>query len=344
MLRALVLALVIGVAPAGRGHAQVNCEPAFSSAVDSVRHMVAELGVPGAALVVRYHGRTVCEAYLRSYDSETEVLLVSAAKWISAAAILTLVDEGRLRLDDSVSRFLPYFKGSKRGITLRQLLSHTSGLPDYLPCMFQPTLTLDDCARQIADKAPLGAPPGTAFAYGGAAFTVAGRMAEVAARTSWAELFASHLAKPLGLTHTGYGSITNPLLSEGLAYSTASDYATFLQMVLDGGMHDGHRVLSEAMVEEMTRNQTIGTRVQFSPQSDRSYGLGCWRDVVDSTDRAMLLTSPGAGGFIPWVNRRRGIVGVVAVYDKLEKVWPTAAAVMGVARDAAVAAESTHVE
>ena len=131
------------------------------------------------------------------------------------------------------------------------------------------------------------------------------------------------------------------MLSEGLTYSSAADYATFLQMVLDGGTYEDRRVLSEAMVEEMTRDQTAGVGNRVSPRGDLSYGLGCWRDVVDSTTgRALLVTSPGGGGFVPWINRRRGMIGVLAVYDRLERVWPTALAVMTAARDGAVALDS----
>jgi CubicO group peptidase (beta-lactamase class C family) len=303
--------------------------------------MVAQLGLRGAGLIIRLKGRTVCEAYLGPFGAATEMPVVSAAKWLSAAAILALVDQGKLRLDDSVSRYLPYFKGDKRGITLRQLLSHTSGLSDYAPCMFQQQLTLDDCARQIGEKTSLLAPPGTEFAYGGAAYTVAGRVAEVAAKASWAAVFAGTIASPLGLRHTGYGATANPMLSEGLAYSSASDYATFLQMLLDGGTYDGRRVLSEAALDEMTRDQTAAVTGRVSPRGDRTYGLGCWRDVVDSTTgRALVLTSPGGGGFVPWINRRRNLLGVLAVYDRLERVWPTALAVMTAARDGAVALDS----
>jgi hypothetical protein len=81
---------------------------------------------------------------------------------------------------------------------------------------------------------------------------------------------------------------------------------------------------------------------RVSPRGDRTYGLGCWRDVVDSTTgRALLLTSPGAGGFVPWVNRTRGMVGVLAVFDRIDRVWPTALAVLQAARNGAIALDST---
>ncbi len=162
--------------------AQTRCEPAFQPAADTVRQLVAGLGLEGAALIIRLKGRPVCETYLGKFGPETMMPIVSAAKWLSAATVLALVDEGRLRLDDSVSRWLPYFKGDKRAITVRQLLSHTSGLPNYLPCMFQAQLELDDCARQVAEKSKLSARPGSQFAYGGAAYSVAGRVANPAAQ------------------------------------------------------------------------------------------------------------------------------------------------------------------
>ena len=335
------LLLILSLAAAPGLRAQSSCDPAFAPAADSVRQMVSRLGLLGAGLIIRLHGRPVCEMYVGPFRPETEMPVISAAKWLSAAAVLALVDEGRLRLDDSVSRYLHYFKGDKRGITVRQLLSHTSGLPSHVPCMFQWQLSLEDCARQIGEKTKLHTPPGQGFLYGGAGFSVAGRVAEVAANAQWAEIFAGRIARPLGLEHTGYGATANPVLAEGLTYSSPADYATFLQMLLDGGMHEGRRVLSEAMVEEMMRDQTAGIANRVSPRGDRTYGLGCWRDVVDSTTgRALILSSPGAGGFVPWINRRRGMLGVLAVYDRIDRVWPTAVAVMTAARDGAVALDS----
>lgn len=341
-LHALLLLASASAAPgASAAGPAPTCDRAFQPAADSLAQMTGELGLRSAGLVLRHHGRVVCTLYLGRGDASTPVLLVSAAKWLSAATILTLVDDGRLRLDDSVSRYLGYFKGPKRAITLRQLLSHTSGIPSYHPCMFQADLAMDECARAIAKQSTLVAPPGTSFHYGGAGFTVAGRVAEVADGRSWEQLFQARLARPLGLTHTSYGAGSNPLLSEGTAYGTAEDYATFLQMILDGGVWQGRRVLSEAMVEELTRNQIEGVAIESSPRGDRTYGLGCWREVVDSTTgRAVVLTSPGAGGFIPWINRKRDLVGVVAVQDRIERVFPRVLGLMVAARDGAIEADS----
>jgi CubicO group peptidase (beta-lactamase class C family) len=201
--------------------------------------------------------------------------------------------------------------------------------------MFQPELPRDDCARQIAEKSKLRHAPGAAFAYGGAGYTIAGRMAEVAAGRPWVEIFASRIAQPLGLKQTGYGNEPNALLSEGQPYSSPIDYITFLEMILNGGMHAGRRVLSERAVAEMTRVQTTGATVASSPREKPQYGLGCWIDVADSTGKGIVITSPGGGGFLPWVDREHGIVGVIAVKDRLERTGPTSGAVIRVVRAAA---------
>ncbi|HEY8104933.1 MAG TPA: hypothetical protein VIE46_02435, partial [Gemmatimonadales bacterium] len=96
-------------------------------------------------------------------------------------------------------------------------------------------------------------------------------------------------------------------------------------------------------LDQMTRDQTMGVARRIGPGgvTDRTYGLGCWRDVVDSTTgRALFVSSPGGGGFIPWLNRYRNMIGVLAVYDRIERVWPTAQAVMTAARDGAIALDS----
>ncbi len=315
--------------------AQARCDMPYAAAADSIQEMVNRLGLGGAALVIRREGQPVCERYYGSWGPETVVPLVSAAKWMSAAGILALTDDGTLSLDDSAAKHLEYFrKGDKRGITLRYLLSHRSGLPDYSPCMFQPEMPRDECARQIAEKSKLRDAPGAAFAYGGAGFTVAGRMAEVAAGQRWVEIFATRIAQPLGLKQTGYGNEPNALLSEGQPYSSPSDYITFLEMILNNGMHGGRRVLSERATGEMMRVQTKGAAVPASPRERPAYGLGCWIDLADSTGKGIVITSPGGGGFLPWIDREHRIAGVIAVKDRLERTGPTSGAVIRLVRAA----------
>ncbi len=310
----------------------LQCDPAFVPVRYEMARAMEDLQLTGGAVLIIWKSKVACEAYFGNYDETTAVPVVSAAKWLSAATILTLIDDKILSLDDPVSKYLPYFIDEKSQITLRQLLSHTSGLPDYSPCMFQPELTLDDCAREIA-KLELLAPPGQQMNYGGAAFTIAGRMAEVVSKQSWNQIFASRMATPLGLTKTYYGDTQNPMLSEGYTSSSLRDYGIFLQMIYNKGMSHGQRVLSESAIAEMQKDQTVGAEIGFSPRGSIRYGLGMWRDRVGPQGEAIAITSPGGGGFMPWIDFGRDLIGLIMVYDRIERVWGKERAVMQKTRD-----------
>jgi CubicO group peptidase (beta-lactamase class C family) len=249
--------------------------------------------------------------------------IASASKWVSAAVIVSLLDDGTLHLDEHVSEYVESFGGDKATITLRQLLAHTSGLPkDEAPCLGQPAISLAECADAIA-RLPLAAAPGTAFAYGENSYQMAGRMAEVVTGKSWDDLFLERIGAPLGMTATDYGlrshelgylRVSNPPLSHGLR-STLGDYGRFVRMIANRGVLDGRRILREETVALMGEDHTCDAPVVFSPNllTTYGYGLGCWRDHVDEQGGATQLSSPGAYGFTPWVDMELGLAGVFLV-------------------------------
>jgi CubicO group peptidase (beta-lactamase class C family) len=109
---------------------------------------------------------------------ENSIPIASATKWLTGAIVLTLVDEGKLGLDHIVSRYLPEFTGDKARITVRQLLSHMSGLPMTGRALDRRDITLKQAVDVIA-AAPLMSPPGEICVYGDASVQVAGRIAEI---------------------------------------------------------------------------------------------------------------------------------------------------------------------
>lgn len=300
-----------------------HCDPEFVPVRNRVAGIVEEMGLPGGAFLLRIDGETVCETYFGQYTEETAVPIVSAAKWPSSATVLTLVDDGTLTLDDPVSEYLPYFTDDKATITVRQLLAHTSGLPPYHECMFEESLTLDECAQQIA-QVKLESPPGAQFRYAGTAYTVVGRVAEVASGMAWEELFQARIAEPLHMTDTTYGPTQNPVLSEGYVRSSLRDYGAFLQMIVDSGIFDSQQVLSPEAIAEMRANQTAEAEIALSPRGRHtSYGLGVWRDRGGPEEPAGQISSPGGGGFIPWVDFDRDLVGIFMIFDRIERVYGT---------------------
>ena len=286
-------------------------------AVDAfVESLLREVPLAGAALVVSRGERVV---HARSYGAltlEARLPVASASKWVSAAIIATLIDDGTLHLDERASDYIGSFGDDKATITLRQLLAHTSGLPKgEAPCVSDAASTLEACADAIAHL-PMSAMPGVQFAYGENSYQVAGRMAEVATGTAWHDLFIERIAAPLGMTATDYAMrsvddgivpIANPRISSGLR-STARDLSYYTRMMASGGAG----VLRPETIALMFEDQTFGAPVTFSPNlfPGQGYGLGVWRERVNEWGRAIQVSSPGAFGTTPWVDVELGLGGV----------------------------------
>jgi CubicO group peptidase (beta-lactamase class C family)/alpha-beta hydrolase superfamily lysophospholipase len=259
--------------------------------------------------------------------------VASTGKWTAAAAIAALVDEGKLDWDDPVRKFLPQFTDAKGDASLRQLLSHTAGYPDYQPegRHRDDYPTLAEAVAHIVDL-PAVARPGELFQYGGLAMQVAGRMAEIAAGQPFDEIFQSRIARPLGMRHSGYAPVStepgfNPMLA-GSLFTTTRDYGRFLMMIAGGGVVGGKRVLSTRAIAELEADQVRGAKVKRGEYVELArqdiarediYGLGQWREEVDPDGRPLLLSSPGWAGAYGWFDKASDVWGVVIAKANVDK-------------------------
>ncbi len=283
---------------------------------------VRDDGIDEAQLLVARQDGTVLFQQLYGASTGGEVMpIASASKWLTSATLLTLVDEGRLSLDEPIARWLPAFAdGDKARITLRQLLSHTSGLAQS-GCIWDTSTTLEACVDEIA-AAPLVSSPGSRFTYGNTSYQVAARVGEVVGGLPFQELFAQRLATPLGLTDTRFdgGHPTANPTPAASGSSTVTDYGRFLRMLANQGELDGRRILSAASVAELQRDQVGGVDTTRDPAvlitGIPSYGLGLWRDRVDEQGRAVVVSGSGSLGFYPWLDHEHGTYGIVAVADE----------------------------
>jgi CubicO group peptidase (beta-lactamase class C family) len=325
-----------------RAAAQNGCGYDLSEVTALIQNAVDTVPLDGASLMLIKDGEVIYEQYFGSYNADTTVLIASASKWLAGATLMTLVDEKRLSLDDQVSQYLPYFTGVKGEITIRQMFSHTSGLPgirDDADCLGDPTVTMDECVQQIAQLNLIG-PPGAQFAYGENSMQVAGRICEIVSGKSWESLFQEKIATPLGMNSTTFLPANNPIIGGG-ARSKMHDYANFLQMILNKGKFNGWRALSVKSVREMQDNLTAGLPVVFAPTGEEevNYGIGEWLDILDRHGRAVQVSSPGAFGFTPWVDKERNLLGVFQVQTLRQRVAPTIAMVQQKVREAVDACE-----
>jgi CubicO group peptidase (beta-lactamase class C family) len=290
----------------------------FAALESMLEGAVQEIGPFGLCLVE--DGAVVYQWTAAGFDPEQPMPIYSASKWLSAAVIASLVDDGRLDLDDPAAEWFPALRVDDHPITVRHLFSHTSGLPAWVPDgVCTDAMTLQACAERLSGL-PILTCPGRVFAYGELSMQIGGAIAEIVGGASWDQLFVRRLAQPLGMASTDYGAFgasSNPVIGGGVR-STLFDYTRFVAMLLGGGLFDGRRVLSADAVATLLAEQTTETAV--GPAN--GYGLGCWRDRVDPASGATTLaSSPGARGFTPWVDLEHGLAGVLAVEGDGTKAW-----------------------
>ena len=189
----------------------VRAQAPIASAVDSiVRDVLQSTGVPAASVAIVVDGRL---AYAQAYGqaqldppvaarADMRFSIGSISKQFAAAAILLLQQEGKLSLDDRVARFIPDVTRAGE-VTIRQLLSHTSGYQDYWPQDYVPLFMLDSIsAAGILDRwarKPLDFDPGTRWQYSNTNYVIAGLIVEKVTGMPFFEFLRSRILGPLGM-------------------------------------------------------------------------------------------------------------------------------------------------
>jgi CubicO group peptidase (beta-lactamase class C family) len=303
----------------------------------------------GAVTLVSTVDKTVSLQVVGYSDVDAKVALktddlfwiASMTKPMTAAALMMLVDEGKVKLDDPVENYLPEFRGQmllverdtrlvvlkrpRAPITVRNLLSHTSGLVGRSPLEDKFDMLPLRLGVITYAMSPLQFEPGSKYEYCNAGINTAGRIIEVVSGLSYEDFMRTRLFEPLGMKDTTFwpnqdqarrvarsykpnaskdglqviqvDQLTYPLTDDkrrhgfpaGGLFSTAEDVATFCRMILKGGTYEGKRYLSPASVREMTSTQT-GDLLNKG-KGEGGYGLG-W----STTRRSKGETGPVPAG------------------------------------------------
>jgi D-alanyl-D-alanine carboxypeptidase len=207
--RAAASLVVLGAALSAR--AQTSAEPPGCAGVRSrVEEVLATTGAPSASIAIVRDGRVDCAAAYGSARLEPKTpaspamrySIGSVSKQFTATAILMLAEEGRLSLDDPVSRFLPDLTRAK-DVRIRQLLSHTSGYQDYWPQDYVPPfMKRETTAAAILDrwaKRPLDFAPGSQYQYTNTAYVAAGLVVEKASGMPLMDFLERRVFRPLDM-------------------------------------------------------------------------------------------------------------------------------------------------
>ena len=296
---------------------------------------LAESGAPSVSLAIVQNGKI---AYEKAYGKarlqpavdarrDMRYSIGSVSKQLLAATVLLLVQDGKLSLDDKVARYLPGLTRANE-ITIRQLLTHTSGYQDYYPQDYiAPFMRKPVTADQIIDqwaKKPLDFDPGTRWQYSNTNFVIAGRIVEKAAGVPFFEFLSQRILKPLGMTSAinladqtmgpqdaaGYTRFAlgppRPAAPEGRGWlfaagelaMTAHDLALWDVSLMD------HKLLTPASIEIMT----TPARLKNGTPTDYALGVG----VSDAAGHPKWQHGGAVSGFVSlntvWPDQRAAVV------------------------------------
>jgi CubicO group peptidase (beta-lactamase class C family) len=258
------------------------------------------------------------------FNTKTQAPIASCSKWLTAALVMMFVDEGKLSLDDKVTRWLPEFeKYGKNYITMRLCLSHMTGIEDegkLLKKIFQRKKfsSLEEEVNSFAAR-EIRTNPGTDFWYGNIGLNIAGRVLEVISKKRFDVLIKQKLFNPMAMRRTSFTTIDASAVNpSGGATSTADDYMKFLVMLLNKGKYAGKQILSEESVNQIMQIQTKPELIKYAPKAAEgfNYALGSW--VIEETNgKATSLASPGLFGTWPMIDFCRGYAYIVFVRNLL---------------------------
>ncbi|MBA2380268.1 MAG: serine hydrolase [Blastocatellia bacterium] len=296
----------------GGGTATASSADKYSAALAAIEAKVearrAELGIPGMSLAIIKDGQVIYLKGLGYKDFEkkvpvtpdTQFAIGSSTKAFTALTVLMAHDEGKLSLDASPRTVMPYFKmadpETDKNITIRDLLTHSSGLNRTDIAMISGRLTRQELIRVAGEAKPV-AKLREQFGYQNLMYTAAGEVVAVVEKKPWEKVVPEKIFKPLGMTNSvmsisemekakdysfGYSYNFDTKETERLPFraleqvapagsinSSARDMAKWIKFVLAGGTVDGKRLVSGESFAEWLKPQ-----MKVNPNGTVNYGLG----------------------------------------------------------------------
>jgi D-alanyl-D-alanine carboxypeptidase len=299
-------------------HAQTPTVTDFSARIDPLSKNMLSRPVAGISIAISRHGQVV---FARGYgvanlehsvpvSPETVFHICSISKNILAAVVLQLVDEGKLKLEDDVTKYVPEAPTHGRHVTVRQLLNHTSGIYSFTSLPEAENnerldLTHAQVLNLIKDQ-PFDFEPGTSWRYDNSAFYLAGMVVERITRQDYGAYVHEHVFKPLGMSSaamcdarmlvprlaSGYevdhGALVNAsLISWKLPFAAGAVCATATDLLKWQAALDSGSVLSASSLRLMRTPTVLAEGTQID------YGLGT---RLGSLESHRVFGHTGSGG------------------------------------------------
>jgi CubicO group peptidase (beta-lactamase class C family) len=338
----------------------------LDSLAEIMSEAVKDKQVAGVSFVVVHKGEVVYRQGFgyadiesrRPFTAEELLPIASVSKPFMASVVMAQVDQGKLKLDDLVEKYLPEFKGKRvqggkqpaKPMTIRQLISHTGGFwgnkgitPEKMDLIRNFKRPLNETINLVA-KYDLAYEPGTKWVYSGVGYCVLGRVLEVALGKSLEVISQETLFRPLGLSNTTFlpsremrKMVPTAYLRVGKQLKARSSLAEIdeLRFILPGGslftnldalaafgqmhLNDGFFNGKRILSE---KSVTEMRKLQSSVRPGRTYGLGWFRDDVSELGLAGQTFHGGALGAHLRIDRRRKLVWAFLVHQNGPQVQP----------------------
>jgi CubicO group peptidase (beta-lactamase class C family) len=350
MIRIFATAAIVALSAASACYAQEPPKKAVIGTIDDeqpdrplatvIRQFVDSHEIAGAVAVVADRDGIIASDVVGLADideqkpmaADTIFWIASMSKPITGACIMILQDEGKLTLDDPISKHLPEMKdlrtmaGMPAKITIRHLLSHTSGMAELKADEAYTSVNLEEATRRYAQVQVLFE-PGSRWQYSQTSINTAARIVEVISGISFDEFVQQRICVPLGMSDTNFYLTKEQLprlaksykrtdegrlevasifllaghspternrmpAANGGLFSTASDYTKFCRMLLNEGQLDSTRILSADAVKTMRSVVTDDLTTGFTPGN--GWGIGFC--VVRQPQGVTESLSPGTFG------------------------------------------------
>ena len=324
--------------------------------------MIVANEVPGAVTVVatrdsvlRMNAQGWADPEHKSFMRVDSIFwIASMSKPITAIAVLMLMEDGKLSLDDPIAKYVPELAGLKTAdgktprITIRHLLTHTSGMGEATDEESKTARTLSDLIPAFASK-PLAFEAGSKWQYSQSGILTLGRIVEIVSGVPFEVFLRNHIFDPLSMKDTTFylseaqmprwviparreseqlvpaeiGLLNGhpptwrdhyPASNGGL-FSTAPDYTRLAQMLLNGGALDGRRYLTAESVHMMSTVHTGDMVTGFTPGNGWGLGVG----IVRQPQGVTAMLSPGTfghGGVYGtqfWIDMKRGVTLIMMI-------------------------------
>ncbi len=275
-----------------------------------------ELGLTYSCLIEK-DGKILFKKESPDFDIKTSGTLGSSSQWLTAALVLSLVDQGKLSLDDNVTQYLPIFTTyGKKYITLKHCLTGQTGIesPKGIAKLFEKNKfeSLEDEVNSYASKHEILYNPGTAFMYNAIGLNLAARMVEVATKKSFEQMLMEKIVRPLSMKATSF-SDNDRISPSNSGSASALDMTNFMTMLLNKGMFNGKRILSEQAVANMETLQIDANKMKDIPPAltGFTYGMGEWVLDKDAHGQPTVIGFPNMYGSWFYVDKCRGYTFVL---------------------------------